>query len=75
MAGLRGVDEFEVMSDSKWAIGAAQRELVPPAHADLAAWTAALVEAHRRRRQVHFTHIEGHAGHPWNELADAIASH
>eukprot|EP00969_Alexandrium_andersonii_P105861 4670523-Alexandrium_andersonii.AAC.1 len=63
------------MSDSKWAIGAAQRELTPTAHSHLAAWTAALVEAHRRRRRVSFTHIKGHAGHPWNELADAIAGH
>eukprot|EP00969_Alexandrium_andersonii_P326076 14408027-Alexandrium_andersonii.AAC.1 len=55
------------MSDSQWAIGAAQRELTPSAHVDLAAWTASLVEAHRRGRPVRFTHIKGHAGHPWNE--------
>eukprot|EP00969_Alexandrium_andersonii_P005002 217218-Alexandrium_andersonii.AAC.1 len=75
MAGLQDVGEFEVTSDSQWAIEAAQRELVPTAHADLAAWAAAMVEAHRRKRQVRFTHINGHVGHPWNELADAIAGH
>eukprot|EP00969_Alexandrium_andersonii_P266769 11789654-Alexandrium_andersonii.AAC.1 len=75
MAGLRVAADFEIMSDSKWAIGAAQHELAPTAHADLAAWTAALVEAHRRQRRVTFTHIKGHAGRPWNESADAIAGH
>eukprot|EP00969_Alexandrium_andersonii_P200766 8869017-Alexandrium_andersonii.AAC.1 len=40
MAGFQDVKEFEVMSDSQWAIGAAQRELAPTAHADLAARTA-----------------------------------
>eukprot|EP00969_Alexandrium_andersonii_P170233 7526893-Alexandrium_andersonii.AAC.1 len=49
-SGLCACAELEITSDSQWAIGAAQRDLTPSVHVDLAAWTAALVEAHRRER-------------------------
>eukprot|EP00969_Alexandrium_andersonii_P230070 10160716-Alexandrium_andersonii.AAC.1 len=42
LSGVPTRADIEVMSDSKWAIGAAQRDLTPSVHSDLAAWTAAL---------------------------------
>ena len=64
---------FVIFCDSTSAVGLALGEFDPSVNQELAYLAYTFQDLARRRFGVCLLHVRGHAGNPWNEMADRIA--
>ena len=62
-----------ITADSKIVLAAAQRQSFPHMHPRLMEALDAVTRCVECTHDVSYDHINSHIGHPWNELADAVA--
>ena len=60
--------------DSKVAIGLASGDFAATSNREIVAFVRALFEVCAAWRGVALEWVKGHSGHPWNELADSLAT-